>query len=72
MSNGFPGMAYVALDAQFLADRRGYVASIAAVQTAAWDHAPWVACFLGKLQAAYEEAWTCCKASGARRTTSMA
>ena len=55
VTNGFPGMAYVALDAQFLADRRAYMGAIAAVQTKAWDHAPWVAYFLARLRAAYEE-----------------
>lgn len=54
-THGFPGMAYVALDAQFLADRKGYMAALAAVETTAWDHAPWVAYFLDKLRAAYEE-----------------
>lgn len=54
-TNGFPGMAYVALDAQFLADRKGYMTAIAAVETTAWDHTPWVAFFLDKLRAAYEE-----------------
>lgn len=54
-THGFPGMAYVALDAQFLADRRAYMSAIAAVQTTAWDHTPWVAYFLAAMRAAYEE-----------------
>jgi Fic family protein len=55
VTSGLPGMAYVALDAQFLADRRGYMGAIGAVQTTAWDHAPWVGYFLSRLRAAYEE-----------------
>ena len=55
LTNGFPGMAYVALDTQFLADRPAYMNAIAAVQTTTWDHTPWIDYFLARLQAAYEE-----------------
>lgn len=56
LSSGLRGMKYVALDARFLADRRSYMEAIRAVQSAEWDHAPWVAYFLQQLEAAYQEA----------------
>ncbi|MHB8586886.1 MAG: Fic family protein [Thermoplasmatota archaeon] len=55
LSNGLAGTLYVALDAQFLADRRAYMDAIAAVQTPEWDHAPWVRYFLRCLDDAHQE-----------------
>lgn len=55
-SAGFQGMKFVALDAEFLANRRGYMEALRAAQTTRWDHAPWVTFFLGRLEQAYGDA----------------
>jgi len=56
LAAGFRGMAYVALDAEFLANRRAYMDAIRSVQTDRWDHGEWVTFFLSALQRAYTDA----------------
>lgn len=55
-SAGFAGMKFVALDAEFLANRRGYMEALRRVQTTRWDHAGWVTFFLASLERAYADA----------------